>query len=840
MHCTRSPIMKSLFSLVLLILLSTLCASQTSTAAAPTVPRLVRFTGAVNSANGTPRTGVVGVMFSLYTEQQGGTALWTELQNVTLDANGQYTVLLGSQHSEGVPAELFTTNEARWLGIQVEAEPEQARVLLVSVPYALKAGDAETLGGKPVSAFLLNPAAENGSATGTAATGTSTKSSTSTAGVTPSSVNTGTSGGTANFVTKWIDASTLGNSSIVDIGNIGIGTTTPLNPLHVNGVIRIGDNTNTALPSTPLDVGIRIGPSNGSENAGIDLFNSSFGSGYGWLINSPDRLGGNTPLAFKFRQNSGTWSELVTFRADTQRVGIGTVNPQSNLHVNGAIRVGDETNTGLPSTPLNVGMRIGPTYGSEYSGMELFNSSFGSGYGWLINAPDRLAGNTPLVFKYRSNSGIWSDLVTFRSDTQRVGIGTNAPTSTLSVVGTVESTSGGFKFPDASVQTSAGVSSVSASAGINGNVASGVLTLTGDTAYLQRRISGTCAAGSAVSIVNSDGSVGCQTVGSGGGSVVPPLILSANVVGGGTDPTKLSTIYGANTAVGVLNPDPSSNFPPAGIVGHASNAAATGFTIGVVGRTDAPVGAGVLAMATGDGTQSDRATALTAFTTSATGRTKAIEATVNSSNSTVLSLKGPSGTTLLDANIGTLTGGSNGPSMFHLDTTSANFSVNSFNVVGQSGPTSVQIYGGTQVNGNLSVTGTLSKASGSFKIDHPLDPANKYLYHSFVESPDMMNVYNGVIVLDAHGQAWVQLPDYFEALNQDFRYQLTAIGAPGPNLYVAKEVSGNRFRIAGGKPHAKVSWGTYLHPELFGHDASVAKIGAAAPSSPAATAGENK
>src|SRR3954469_21313252 len=76
------------------------------------VPRLLRYGAAVKSADGTPRTGVVGVMFSLYTEQQGGNALWTELQNVTLDANGQYTVLLGSQHSEGVPAELFTTNEA--------------------------------------------------------------------------------------------------------------------------------------------------------------------------------------------------------------------------------------------------------------------------------------------------------------------------------------------------------------------------------------------------------------------------------------------------------------------------------------------------------------------------------------------------------------------------------------------------------------------------------------------------------------------------------------------------------------------------------------------------------
>ena len=147
------------------------------------------------------------------------------------------------------------------------------------------------------------------------------------------------------------------------------------------------------------------------------------------------------------------------------------------------------------------------------------------------------------------------------------------------------------------------------------------------------------------------------------------------------------------------------------------------------------------------------------------------------------------------------------------------------------------------VNGNVNIAGNLSKGGGSFKIDHPLDPANKYLYHSFVESPDMMDVYNGVATLDGHGTVWITLPDYFEALNRDFRYQLTAIGAPGPNLYIVKKVSGNRFKIAGGKPHGEVSWqvtgirqdayanahriqndeekppqerGRYLHPELFG------------------------
>jgi len=109
-------------------------------------------------------------------------------------------------------------------------------------------------------------------------------------------------------------------------------------------------------------------------------------------------------------------------------------------------------------------------------------------------------------------------------------------------------------------------------------------------------------------------------------------------------------------------------------------------------------------------------------------------------------------------------------------------------------------------NGNVQVNGSLTKGGGAFKIDHPLDPANKYLYHSFVESPDMKNIYDGVVTLDTNGVAVVQLPDWFEALNQEFRYQLTPIGAPGPSLYIAEEIQGNHFKIAGGAPGMKVSW----------------------------------
>lgn len=144
--------------------------------------------------------------------------------------------------------------------------------------------------------------------------------------------------------------------------------------------------------------------------------------------------------------------------------------------------------------------------------------------------------------------------------------------------------------------------------------------------------------------------------------------------------------------------------------------------------------------------------------------------------------------------------------------------------------------------GDVKVTGRLTKGSGSFKIDHPLDPENKYLQHSFVESPDMMNIYNGSVTLNKDGQVTVELPEWFGVLNKDCRYQLTCIGGFAP-VYIAEKISDNRFKIAGGKPGMEVSWqvtgirrdpyankhritveenkslqerGYYLHPEAYG------------------------
>lgn len=119
--------------------------------------------------------------------------------------------------------------------------------------------------------------------------------------------------------------------------------------------------------------------------------------------------------------------------------------------------------------------------------------------------------------------------------------------------------------------------------------------------------------------------------------------------------------------------------------------------------------------------------------------------------------------------------------------------------------TSHQIIGNTQVNGNLTVNGIFSSTNKFFKIDHPLDPDHKYLIHSCVESPDMMNVYNGNAVTDNLGYITIILPDYFEALNTDFRYQLTCMGQFAQAI-VAEKIKNNKFVIRTDKPEVEVSW----------------------------------
>jgi hypothetical protein len=204
-----------------------------ATAANLIVPPLVQFNGVLTDVNGKPLTGVIGVTFCLYKDSQGGAPLWMETQNVQPNKAGRYSVMLGSTTSAGLPLDLFSSGEARWLGVQPQGQDEQPRVVLLSVPYALKAGDAETVGGLPPSAFVLATPPVGATAAPTGASVATSSGSAPPAG-------TVTGSGTVNFVPLWTSTSNLGNSVLFQSGTgstakIGINTTTPGGALDVNG-----------------------------------------------------------------------------------------------------------------------------------------------------------------------------------------------------------------------------------------------------------------------------------------------------------------------------------------------------------------------------------------------------------------------------------------------------------------------------------------------------------------------------------------------------------------------------------------------------------------------------
>jgi len=205
----------------------------------------VKFSGTLTGLDGNALSGVVGVTFALYAEQTGGAPLWLETQNVQLDKSGRYTALLGSTKPEGLPVDMFVTEQAQWLGVRPEGQNEQARVLLLSVPYALKARDAETIGGLPPSAFqLAGPASHPGGVTSPAAKG-----------ATPSATASITGTGTTDFLPLWTSSTNLGNSVLFQTSTkaIGIGTTTPTARLDVVGTARIRGHLGATTGSFAAD-----------------------------------------------------------------------------------------------------------------------------------------------------------------------------------------------------------------------------------------------------------------------------------------------------------------------------------------------------------------------------------------------------------------------------------------------------------------------------------------------------------------------------------------------------------------------------------------------------------
>lgn len=220
-------------------------AQQTATVGSNSVvPPLVNFSGVLRDLNGKALTGPVGVTFALYKDSESGAPLWVETQTVQADKTGRYSVELGAAGSQGLPLELFVSGEARWLGVQAQGWAEQPRILLLSVPYALKAGDAQTVGGLPPSAFVLTSPLSSPNSGGSA-------SSSVFGSALPARTVTGS--GTTDFLPLWTSSSNIANSVLFQSGTgskarIGINTTKPGATLDVKGGTNIEGVFN--LPAT--------------------------------------------------------------------------------------------------------------------------------------------------------------------------------------------------------------------------------------------------------------------------------------------------------------------------------------------------------------------------------------------------------------------------------------------------------------------------------------------------------------------------------------------------------------------------------------------------------------
>jgi hypothetical protein len=241
------------------------------------VPRRVNYSGVAKDENGKLLTGVVGATFAIYAQQEGGAALWIETQNVQADDMGSFSAMLGATRPEGIPQDVFSSGQARWLRISYNGGAEQARIALLSVPYALKAGDAQTLGGLPPSAFVL--AATSSSSLPSVSTEISSPSTA--AAPPPAGSVTGT--GTADFVPLWTSTSAIGNSVLFQTGSggaakVGINTTSPEATVDVKGTT----NLDGLLTSPVLGAATSAA---GKSSQAHNFVASSFNSGTSAAVN---------------------------------------------------------------------------------------------------------------------------------------------------------------------------------------------------------------------------------------------------------------------------------------------------------------------------------------------------------------------------------------------------------------------------------------------------------------------------------------------------------------------------------------------------------------------------
>jgi trimeric autotransporter adhesin len=876
---------------VLLSLVIVLCslltpAQQSVTTAANAtnaVPPLIPFSSVATDEGGNSLSGVVSLTFSLYAAQQGGEPLWTETQNnVQLDPTGHYSVQLGITKPNGVSTTLFTTGEARWLGVQIAGQGEQPRVLLLSVPYALKAGDAATIGGLPPTAFVL-AAPPSGTTSAYATAAISDQSAPP-----PTATDVTTTGGTVNFLPLFNGTTTILDSVVFQSAaspfKIGINTTTPATTLDVKGAGTIRGIL--SLPAAGTATATK-----GANSQPLNLVASAFNSTSSTAVNQTFQWQAE-PASNDTTTPSGTLNLLF---------GIGATKPAEtglNIASTGVITF-NATQT-FPNTIAGVTTATGSglTGGGTSGTLNLALTSAcaqNQVLQWNGTAWACAAVGTGTVTSVGSGAGLTGGPIT-GSGTLSIPTGgvtnamlatsyaqlgaTNTFTANQTLNGTLTASSSGNSIVgNTSNATSAAVVGDGIGLGAYGSASS--TSGTGVEGYA------TATSGSTVGVLG-------QTASSSGygvqGSANATAGTTYGVFGSSQSPAGYG-VYGqqlasTGTTAGVYG----TTMSPAGYGVYGQQIATSGTTAGVYGTTMSTTGYGVQGVSPHDGvygqasgisnegTHYTYGSGLWGDTGGASTYYTAVLGTADSNYAGLFVNNSPHVPTLAFENYTETAGGQ----VFYAAMPSAlgfadaimgdavcgagfmalqlgQGSMSGCNNYTLMGDTSGNVYlnansGGTihlRVNngdqltattGNVDVRGTLSKGGGSFKIDHPLDPANKYLYHSFVESPDMKNMYDGNITTDGAGQATVTLPDWFETLNRDFRYQLTVIGQFAQAI-VASEISGNQFSIRTDKPNVKVSWqvtgtrqdayanahriqvevdkapadrGHYLYPELVG------------------------
>ena len=369
------------------------------------VPRVIWFNGAFRPADRRPVAAVETVTVAVYREREGGVAVWQETQIVTMEADGRYSLLMGSTSSDGMPLEVFTSGEPRWIGITVNrpGEAEQPRVHLASVPYALKAADTETLGGKPASAYLLAEEQKTPHASKTSADAASTLSA-----------------GTPGYLGMFVDPDDLGNSALYQSGvAIGLGTTVPRDSFHVTFTDGGGGFTGYAVQNLSSAVNAYSGMLFYDQTGATAQFQGFNNSTHEYRINN---VASNGTINFMI----GTSKLLI---ANSGNIGVGVPAPASKLDVAGDINtttqysIGGSRVLGVPGLQ-NTFAGVGAGLLTTDSRNSFFGWNAGSGSSGTFNSFfGRLAGR---LNSGNSNSFFGDGIGQINTGSDNAFVGTDA------------------------------------------------------------------------------------------------------------------------------------------------------------------------------------------------------------------------------------------------------------------------------------------------------------------------------------------------------------------------------------------------------------------------------